>query len=71
MDVHPSGKVMITTGKERKLILWNLLKFLRVLDIKLAYDVKKVLFYKDNILVISDNSINYLDTANNTTIKKT
>lgn len=57
MDIHPSGKIMITTGKERKLIIWNLLKFIRVLDIKLTFDAKKILFHKDLILILSDNSI--------------
>ena len=67
MDVHPSGKIMITVGKERKLILWNLLKFIRVLDIKLDFDAKKVLFVEDLILIVSDTAIYQLDTSTNTT----
>lgn len=70
MDVHPSGKVMITSGKEKKLTFWNLLKFIRVLDIRLDYEVRKTLFYKDDVVIVADNSINLLDTTNNKTIQK-
>lgn len=70
MDVHPSGKIMITSGKEKKLTFWNLLKFIRVLDIKLDYDVRKTLFYKDQVIIVADNSINLLDTTNNLAVEK-
>ena len=70
LDVHPSGKMMITAGKEKKLMLWNLLKFIRVFDIRLDVEIKKTLFEGDQIILVADNCLGTLDTSENKMVKR-
>lgn len=62
--VDDSGKVMLSIGKDRKLILWNLLKALRIYDRKLDFEADKVLMTsnKENIILSSAKEIRVMHT---------
>lgn len=40
LDIHSSGKIMISIGKDQKLIVWNLLNFKKTFTRNFSYGKK-------------------------------
>jgi hypothetical protein len=64
LAVDTSGRIMFSVGKDRKLVMWNLLKALRIFDRKLDFDVSKVLLSddKEKIILLGEHEIRVVET---------
>jgi len=55
LEVHSSGKLMISLGKEQKLVVWNLLNFQKTFTRKFSYGFHNILANKNIYLYFVRN----------------
>lgn len=70
--VGGSGRIMLSVGKDRKLVMWNLLKAIRIFDRKLDFDVSKVLLTEDRkkLVLFSEHQIQVVETESNNEVSR-
>ncbi|EAR86262.1 PAK1 interacting protein (macronuclear) [Tetrahymena thermophila SB210] len=63
--IHTSGKIMASIGKDKRLIIWNLINAKKVFSINLKYNAYKIELTQKNIVLMSDFSIHIIDQESN------
>lgn len=70
--MHSSAKILASVGKDKKLILWNMINGTKLFRKTLGYNCYKVEWTPDEeyLLIMSDTSIHMISQETNTTVRE-
>lgn len=71
LDVHESGRLMISISKDNRMFIWNLLNSKKAYQRRFGINLHKVkIFNEDIIILLSDKLVSIFKTSENKEIKR-